>query len=527
MPGGGSTLPGLAFQPNAIGVTNGTLSATPTTTGTFTFTAKVTDSAGNTGMQTLTLNVVDALFGDLIFVDGSPSANGTLFRITPDGTVRAAIANISNGSPTGVAVDPSGGNIYVAVAGLGGNGTLSVVKVTQFGATSNFVSGGVLQNPVAVAVDASGNVYVGDNKTDAIYKFNSSGTQVGPSPFASLPSSPKTLQDIRMAFDSAGNLIVASDSIGGVAGQVEVDKIDSTGVVTTLYNTTTNANLTAIGTVGGIALLPDGSIDLADFGAKAIFNISSPGTPQMAVTTLISGPSISGTALCCNISGMANPPSLVNTTLYVTINGTAQLQLAVPQTNSVTTIVNGAPLTFPKDVASYSFPGVTFYIDGFDNFGILNLGNGSTKVIGPPTVLGTGIDVTPNGQVYVDDFFNNLYQINPSTGAATLVGTGSIPATDFYTTGGLANGSYFAVDASSGNLYSINLSTGGTTLVGLTGTATLPPGCAVETTMAGSATVLYYTIGFHNGRRVCSSPMPDTLYQINPTTGEIGRASCR
>ena len=509
----------VSFGSLPLGITlnsAGLLSGTPTQPGAKAFTVMVQDSAGNTGTQTVTLNVVDALFGDLIVVDGNPSgSSGTVFRITPDGTVKATIANISNGTPTGVAVDPSSGNIYAAVAG----GTPSIVKVTPVGATSSFVSGGVLQNPVAVAVDASGNVYVGDNQTDAIYEFNSSGAQVGPSPFASLPSSPNTLQDIRMAFDSAGNLIVASDSIGDVAGQVEVDKIDSTGVVTTLYNTTTNANLTAIGTVGGIALISDGSIDLADFGAKAIFNISSLGTPQMAVTTLISGPSISGTALCCNISGMANPPSLVNTTLYVTINGTAQLQLAVPQTNSVTTIVNGAPLTFPKDVASYSFPGVTFYIDGFDNFGILNLGNGSTKVIGPPTVLGTGIDVTPNGQVYVDDFFNNLYQINPSTGAATLVGTGSIPATDFYTTGGLANGSYFAVDASSGNLYSINLSTGGTTLVGLTGTATLPPGCAVETTMAGSATVLYYTIGFHNGRRVCSSPMPDTLYQINPTTG--------
>ena len=499
----------------------GLLTGTPTQPGTNAFTVMVTDSAGNAGTQTLTLNVVDALFGDLIVVDGSPSgSSGTVFRITPDGTVTATIANISSGTPTGVAVDPSSGNIYAAVAG----GTPSIVKVTPVGATSSFVSGGVLQNPVAVAVDASGNVYVGDNHTDAIYKFNSSGAQVGPSPFASLPSSPNTLQDIRMAFDSAGNLIVASDSIGDFTGQVEVDKIDSTGVVTTLYNTTTNANLTAIGTVGGVALLADGSIDVADFAAKSIFNIANPGAPNMAITTAVNGPAISGTALCCNISGMANPPSQNNTSLYLTINGVGgppvRVQLAVPETSSVSDVLSGAPLTFPNDVASYSFPGVTFYVDGFDNFGILNLGNGSTKVIGPPTVvLGTGIDVTPNGQVYVDDFFNHLYQMNPSTGAATLVGTGSIPAADFYTTGGLANGSYFAVDASSGNLYSINLSTGATTFVGLTGTAKLPPNCGVETTMAGSATVLYYTIGFHSGRNICNSPLPDTLYQIDPTTG--------
>jgi len=57
MPGGGSTLPGLSFQPNTAGVTNGTLSGTPTSAGTFTFTAMVTDSAGNTGTQNLMITV--------------------------------------------------------------------------------------------------------------------------------------------------------------------------------------------------------------------------------------------------------------------------------------------------------------------------------------------------------------------------------------------------------------------------------------------------------------------------------------
>ena len=56
-PGGGSTLPGIAFQANAVGVTNGTLSGTPTSAGTFTFTAMVTDSAGNTGTQNLAITV--------------------------------------------------------------------------------------------------------------------------------------------------------------------------------------------------------------------------------------------------------------------------------------------------------------------------------------------------------------------------------------------------------------------------------------------------------------------------------------
>src|SRR6266478_2965274 len=74
----------------SLGLHSGTLSGAPTAPGIYSFVVKVTDdSTGNFGTQTLTLRVADALFGDLIVVDGSPSANplaGTLFRITPTGT---------------------------------------------------------------------------------------------------------------------------------------------------------------------------------------------------------------------------------------------------------------------------------------------------------------------------------------------------------------------------------------------------------------------------------------------------------
>ena len=68
-----------------------------------------------------------------------------------------------------------------------------------------------------------------------------------------------------------------------------------------------------------------------------------------------------------------------------------------------------------------------------------------------------------------------------------------------------------------GSLYSINLATGVTTSVGTTSAAVLPAGCTVETSLTGSANVLYYTIGYSGAS--CSSPMPDTLYQIDPTSG--------
>jgi hypothetical protein len=70
-------------------------------------------------------------------------------------------------------------------------------------------------------------------------------------------------------------------------------------------------------------------------------------TPSLAVA-----PDISTTnALCCNISGMTNPSP--GTTLFVTLDQTAKVQKAVPP-STVTTILNGTPLTFPNDVATYS-----------------------------------------------------------------------------------------------------------------------------------------------------------------------------
>jgi hypothetical protein len=446
---------GITFQLNTVGGgNNGTLSGTPTAPGAYTFTAMVTDSAGNTGTQTLTLNVADALFGDLIVVDGAPLANplaGTLFRVTPAGT-SGTIAAISTGQPSGVAVDASTGNIYVAANSVGGNGTTRIVKIDPFGVvTDPFIAafpivGAVLQNPIALAVDASGNVYVADNIANAIYEFNSSGTQVGAGPFASLPSSSGVPNHIRMAFDNSGNLDVASDNIGGVAGQVEVDQITSNVTLTVLYNTTSkstatypltaasaadvNGNttytgtfsptipanssvtiagftsatnngtftvvscsstqlvvmnsggmaetpnnpgsatlqLTAIGTVGGIAVFSDGSIDVADSGAKAIYKITNPGAANMSVTTDISAVTAVNpppSPLCCNINGMANPPGGASTNLFITLTGVnntkPQLQQAVPATSTVTTV----NLTYSLTQASAASGGNTTYMGTF------------------------------------------------------------------------------------------------------------------------------------------------------------------
>jgi hypothetical protein len=117
---------------------------------------------------------------------------------------------------------------------------------------------------------------------------------------------------------------------------------------------------TAIGTVGGIAVFSDGSIDVADYVAQTIYKITNPGMTNMAITADISATS----ALCCNMSGMANPPG-VPTTLFVTLTGakstTPQLQQAVPATSTVTTVNS----TYALTAASAASGGNTTYTGTF------------------------------------------------------------------------------------------------------------------------------------------------------------------
>jgi hypothetical protein len=188
-------------------------------------------------------------------------------------------------------------------------------------------------------------------------------------------------------------------------------------------------------------------------------------------------------------------------------------------------IANGYTLTASPaggvpDATSNAFNVDTFYVDASGNFGTLDLATGTATQIGAATAPNsTGIDLTPTLQVYTYNTSGQLMKIDPSTGAATNVGSpGSIP--DRATTGALTDGSYFGIDSVTGNLYSIDLTHGTTALVGTSSTAPVPSGCNFEASLTGSASVLYYTVGYSGTS--CTTPQADTLYQINPTNGTIG-----
>jgi hypothetical protein len=210
-------------------------------------------------------------------------------------------------------------------------------------------------------------------------------------------------------------------------------------------------------------------------------------------------------------------------TLSGTVTQNAVAGAATFNDLSINTIANGYTLTASPaggvpDATSNAFNIDTFYVDNQGNFGTLDLPTGTVTKIGAATVSGsTGMDLTPTLNIYEYNTANQLMQITPSTGAAASVGTGTIP--DQATTGALTDGTYFGIDMVNGNLYSIDLGTGATAQVGSnpTGAAVVPAGCSPDSSLSGSANTLYYTIGYSGAN--CTTPMADTLYQINPRDG--------
>lgn len=134
--------------------------------------------------------VLDAS-GNIFVVDQS---NFCIRKITPTGVVSTLAGNGASGfadgtgtaaqfkGPWGIAIDGSG-NIYVADrANSNGGQTVVTRKITPGGVvTTLYMTGGDTgpianpPQPASIALDASGNIYVGDNSNDIILKSTPDG----------------------------------------------------------------------------------------------------------------------------------------------------------------------------------------------------------------------------------------------------------------------------------------------------------------------------------------------------------------
>ena len=177
--------------------------------------------------------------------------NSRIRKVTSDGvvtTLAGSTDGFANGTgtgakfyyPTGVAVDASG-NVYVADIG-----NARIRKVTALGVVTTFAgsSYGYLDGtgtaaqfagPSGVAVDASGNVYVGDQYNRRVRKVTAEGvvtTLAGSGAYGSANGTGVEASFnglFGVAVDASGNVYVAD------AGNALIRQVTAAGVVTTLY----------------------------------------------------------------------------------------------------------------------------------------------------------------------------------------------------------------------------------------------------------------------------------------------------
>ncbi len=391
--------------------------------------------------------------GNLYLVDSALFGYGLIRRVS-NGVITTVAGGGSSGLgdngpatsaqlyiPTGVAVD-SGGNLYITDSNrvrkiAGGIITTVAGGGSSIGDNNVPATSSSLINPMGVAVDSAGNLYVADTFNNRIRKISNglittvagnftpgySGDN-GPATSASLNS------PMGIAVDSSGNLYIA-DSANSRIRRV------SNGVITTVAGNgmpsfsgdngpATSAQLYAS---HGVAAGSDGSVYIADSSNNRVRKVSN------GVITTVAGngtPGFSGDNGPAASAQLSDPEG-------VALDSAGNLYIADAFNNRIRKVSNGVITT----VAGNGTYGLTPTGDNFPAT--------SAQLYSPK-----GVAVDSAGDLYIADTYNQLIRKVSNGVITTVAGTGmhgpssgdNSPATS----ASLFSPTAVAVD-SAGNLY--------------------------------------------------------------------------
>jgi sugar lactone lactonase YvrE len=332
------------------------------------------------------------------------------------GSTDATGAAAQFNQPSGVAVD-SNGNLYVADTGndLIRKITSAGIVTTLAGdaGTGGSVNGtgadAEFSQPFGVAVDSSGNVYVADFGNDMIRKITSGGVTTTVAGVADAPGSTDGTgtsalfnQPIALVLDSSGNIYVAD------SGNNTIRKITSAGAVTTLAGSPGVSGF-ADGTGSaalfhsprGIAIDGSGNLYVTDGQSSTVRRV----TPAGVVTTLAGTPGSFANAAGTGASALFDVPAGIalasNGTLYVAssqgyviYSGTEAANIAPTITVQPVsqTIATADTVVFHSGAQGLPAPALQWYLNGtaLSNGVDISGATGPTLVVSGVTAASAG-----------------------------------------------------------------------------------------------------------------------------------------
>jgi sugar lactone lactonase YvrE len=423
--------------------------------------AVAVDSLGNVYVADVSNNLIRKIVGGVTSTlagSGSPgSQNGT-----------GAAATFYR--PYGIALD-SAGNVYVAdsvnnlirkispagvVTTLAGSGNAGATDATGTAASFNF--------PTGVAVDAAGNVYVGDQNNHKIRMITAVGvvTTLAGSGTAGATDATGT----SASFNTPGGLAVDSAGTVYVADQLnnKVRKVTALGVVTTLAGSGSRGAIDASGTAASfwlpaaLAVDSSGTVFVADQFNQKIRSISAAGV----VTTL------AGTGRAGAADGDIGTSATFNNPGGIALDGIGNLIIGDLDNHNIrkvtlpNTVVMGGSFS---NIATSTLAGGTYgaisYASAAPAIASVNATSGVVTGIAPGTTTITATQAATSGTNATATQFYTITVIAATptltfptaVGAVTtLAGSGTAGAINAMGTSASFNALGLAVD-NSGNVY--------------------------------------------------------------------------
>lgn len=364
-------------------------------------------------------------FGNLFIADEGNSrirkvdTNGIIATVAGNGETAYAgdgtpATNASLSSPTAVVAD-AWGDLFIADSGnnvirtVNTNGIINTIAGKVAGGYSGdggLATNALLSNPLGVALDASGDIFIADTENMRVRQVGTNGIINNLAGGAIGDGGPALNAEVSIPFgvavDSFGNLFIADSDNG------RIRKVGSNGIITTVAGSGTNGFSGDGGPATNAALsfpfavAPDhqGNFFIVDYENMRIRKVDANGI----ITTVAGG----GT----NTSGDGGPATNVSLAYPrgIALDSLGDIYIAEAVSNRIRMVNPGGIITTiagtgtsgfsgdggPATNATLSFPfGVA--LDQFGNLFVADQGNGRIRKIGTTGIITTVAGAGTNG----------------------------------------------------------------------------------------------------------------------------------